>query len=180
MDFSMSIAEPVDAVVTWVNGNEPVHRAKRLLYSQNAEQNVADFALTDWRFIDAGEVRYSIYSIRKFTPWIRNIYLVTDNQQPAWLTEDLQKRLNVKTIDHTIIFHDHLDCLPTFNNMSIGFLLFRIPGLANRYITFNDDNFIITPVTIDDFFIENKPVIRGKWYPQKKGLVKKMKRFVKH
>ena len=40
------------------------------------------------RYRDSDELRYSIRSIVKNAPWVRRIYLVTDNQIPNWLNLD--------------------------------------------------------------------------------------------
>jgi hypothetical protein len=169
-----------DSVITWVDGNDPVHRTKRNSYLLTPESGATSCGILDWRFVDVGEVKYCIYSIRKFAPWIRNIYLVTDNQCPKWLTKEKQNELGVFVIDHRIIFRDHLHCLPTFNTMSINSLLHKIPGLANNYIVLNDDCFFIDKVYIDDFFVDKKNIIRGQLKPITPGFVKRIKRIFKH
>ena len=37
------------------------------------------------RYRDSDELRYSLRSIAKYAPWIRNIYMVSANQVPKWL-----------------------------------------------------------------------------------------------
>lgn len=37
------------------------------------------------RFRDNDELRYSMRSLEKFAPWVRNIYLITSGQVPSWL-----------------------------------------------------------------------------------------------
>jgi UDP-N-acetylglucosamine-lysosomal-enzyme len=50
------------------------------------------------RYRDSDELRYSIRSIVKNAPWIRRIYLVTDNQIPHWLNlEDNIGRISIVT-----------------------------------------------------------------------------------
>lgn len=39
-------------------------------------------AMSDNRFRDSEELRYSLRSLVKFAPWIRKIFIVTDNQIP--------------------------------------------------------------------------------------------------
>ena len=130
--------EEIDAVVTWVNGQDPEHRKKKQTYIKKREAGSVAGTDVDGRFFEAGEVKYCIHSIRKFAPWIRNIYLVTDEQCPAWLTCQETLRLNISIIDHRIIFRDHPGSLPTFNSISIESLLWKIPGLSEKYIVFNE------------------------------------------
>ncbi len=173
------MTDPIDAVVMWVDGDDPAHQQKRIKFQEAAEENRTDCGTLEGRFTDVGEVKYCIYSIRKFAPWIRNIYLVTDDQRPGWLDERVKMELGVIVVDHTVIFRDHPAALPTFNTMSILSVLWKIPGIANRYINFNDDIFVIRPVHPDDFFRGEKTVLRGSWKLQDPPLARKLKRFIK-
>ncbi len=158
--------EPVDAVITWVDGDDPGHRRKRLL-ALNEDASVKKLPISsrgdDTRFLDNGELRFCIASIRRFAPWIRNIYLVTDAQCPVFLTKEVREKLQVMIIDHTEIFADFEWALPSFNSRTIETALWRIPGLSGKFIYFNDDFVITAPVRPDDFFVENKIVARGAW-----------------
>ena len=64
-----------------------------------------------------------------YAPWIRNIFVVTNGQQPNWLKTD---HPNVKVIPHSEIFQKKSD-LPTFNSMAIEVHLHKIPGLRNVF-----------------------------------------------
>ncbi|MCH8475757.1 MAG: Stealth CR1 domain-containing protein [Opitutales bacterium] len=159
---------PIDAVVTWVDGNDPGHRAKReaalrKLGKAPATQSIIPAGKDPTRFQDNGEIRWCLHSIRKFAPWIRTIHLVTDNQVPAFLTEAKQKELGVRIVDHTEIFRGYEWALPTFNTRTIESALWRIEGLAERFVYFNDDFVILQPVPQEDFFIDGKVVCRGQW-----------------
>ena len=44
-------------------------------------------------------------------------------------------------------------------------MLFKIPNLSEHFIIFNDDTLIMREVSVDDFFINGEPIIRGKWQP---------------
>ena len=50
-----------------------------------------------------------------------------------------------------------------FNSLSIETMLYRIPGLAEQFIYFNDDFFLANNTKLEDFFIDNKPLLRGNW-----------------
>lgn len=115
------------------------------------------------RFINNGELEYCIASIRKFAPWIRTIHLVTDNQVPVFLTPEVQKKERINIVDHTEIFKSYEWVLPTFNSRTIETALWRIPDLAPRFIYFNDDFIITKKVMLEDFFIGDKVILRGRW-----------------
>ena len=48
--------------------------------------------------------------------------------------------------------------LPTFSSRTIEFNLHRIKGLAERFVYFNDDMFLLKPVYMEDFFKDEKPI----------------------
>lgn len=158
--------ENIDAVITWVDGNDLNHRKKRLATFKKVadkEPHSLPTGFDNTRFRDNGELKYCITSIIKFAPWIRNIYVVTDNQQPDFLTSDFKDQHNIHIVDHKEIFESFEWALPTFNTRTIETALWRIPGLAPRFIYFNDDFVITNPVKPDDFFADEKVVLRGNW-----------------
>lgn len=153
----------VDAVVTWVDGNDPAHRQKRRHYlEQELGYALKDQAATADRFDDAGELWFCLHLIRKNAPWIDTVFLVTDDQRPAWLTEAVREALGVRLVDHSEIFREHADCLPTFNSNSIENVLFNVPTASNRIVYFNDDTFLIRPTRLEDFFDPQKVVVRAR------------------
>lgn len=147
-----AIEFPVDAVYLWVDDSDPTWRAKRaavrtrLGLDTSAEQ--AEGALASHNFRDRGELRASMRSLEMYAPWIRHIYLVTDDQRPPWL--DAQHG-RVTVVDHTEIFAAP-DALPTYNSHAIGSQVHRIPGLSDHYLLINDDVMFNSPVTPYDFF----------------------------
>lgn len=159
-------SDSIDAIVTWVDGNE-IKYSQKLHAERNCASSVAlqnlPSGFSDARYVDNNEIEYCLNGIRKFMPWIRNIYLVTDNQVPKFLSEDVLNLLNIKIIDHSIIFRGYEWALPTFNSRSIETMLFRIPGLADRYIYLNDDFIPISTSSPADFFENGKVVVRGRW-----------------
>jgi hypothetical protein len=122
-------------------------------------------------------LKYCIHSIFKFAPWIRNIFIITDNQVPH-IIEELQGTEYAKRIvlvDHTTIFEGLEKYLPTFNSLTIESVLWRIPDLSEHFIYFNDDFFLISSVEKKDFFTQDGVVVRGEWKVQSD---KKMLRFI--
>ena len=160
------VSPDVDAVIAWVDGGDPAHRRKlhACLHGGEAE-GIASVAADPTRFSDCGEIDYCVASLLRFAPWLRTIHIVTDAQTPS-----LMERLKgtpfedrVRVVDHTVIFAGYEQFLPTFSSLSIEAMLWRIPGLAERFIYLNDDFQIIRPVAIEDFFRDDGVVLRGKW-----------------
>lgn len=159
----MNNTEPVDAVITWVDGQDIRHRNKLnefLLQKGISRPESAE----PTRYNQCGEIDFCIRSLLRFTPWIRRIYIVTDAQKPCSLQSgEFYNHPKIKLIDHREIFADYENNLPTFNSLSIESMLWRIKGLADKFIYLNDDCFIIRPLKPTDFFRDNKSVLRGYW-----------------
>jgi len=146
----------VDVVYTWVNGNDPAWRTKKEKRLRELGYNVPETANHDSRFIQHDELKYSLRSLYRFSPWIRKVYIVTDNQIPSWFD---RKNDWAIIVDHTDIFEDK-SALPTFNSNAIETQLHRIPGLSENYLYFNDDFFLGRPCTKQDFFSKDgKPLV---------------------
>ncbi|MFF3634921.1 stealth family protein [Streptomyces sp. NPDC002250] len=139
------IAFPVDAVYTWVDGNDPAWKQRKA--QAKGEVYHAESA-SDARFISRDELRYSVRSLYLFAPWIRNIYIVTDDQVPEWLREDVP---GLRIATHREIFSDRA-VLPVFNSHAIESQLHHIEGLAEHFLYFNDDMFMGRPVAPHSFF----------------------------
>jgi len=166
---------PIDAVISWVDGNDKEHQEKMLPFVEKKQLNLKEFRT---RFDQVDEIKFTVDSILKFAPFIRHIYIVTDNQIPSFLKleENQLKYSNVSIVDHKIIFSGSEEVLPTFNCRPIETKLYKIPDLSEHFIYFNDDMFLINPVSPTDFFIDGFPVLRGKW--KKLDEDKKFKIFI--
>lgn len=141
---------PIDIVYLWVDGNDPVWRAKRqqaALRMGTAEaQSMALYGNVEGRFRDNDELRYSLRALERFFPNHGHVYLVTDGQTPPWLRAS--SRI-------TLVSHQDLlpvDRLPTFDSGNIESYIHRIPGLSERYFYLNDDVFFGAPVQLDHWF----------------------------
>jgi len=154
----------IDAVVTWVDGEDPQHLGKREKYKKCKEDQWthtrADHAT---RFTDSNEIWYCIHAIRKFASYVDKIYLVTDQQRPGWLTDRVQQNLKVEIVDHSIIFQGYEQYLPTFNSRTIETMLYRVPGIKDNFLYFNDDVVLISPTRKADYFRQDQLVYRGEW-----------------
>jgi len=157
----------VDAVITWVDGNDQGWQDKINAYSESKINFSSKNHLK--RYNSIGEIDIVIKSIIKFAPFIKNIFLVADNQSPESFDSlkslAQKKNINLELVDHKIIFSGFEEYLPTFNSCSIETMLFRIPNLSEHFIIFNDDTFIMKEVSVNDFFINEEPIIRGEWQP---------------
>lgn len=171
--FPEDIDFPIDAVVTWVDGSDRQWGDRRDRARAEAEAAVAvstegaDQAAArssgstdsadstesadsgDHRFRDRGELRYCLRSIAAYAPWIRHVYLVTDDQVPDWLAAE---HPGLTVVHHRELFADP-EVLPVFNSHAIETQLHRIPGLAEHYLYFNDDVFLGRPQRPQDFFL---------------------------
>ena len=77
---------PVDVVYTWVDGDDPEWDAAREARISGMEGTAQTREASGRaRFISRDELRYSLRSVHLFAPWVRNIYVVTSGQVPAWL-----------------------------------------------------------------------------------------------
>nr|WP_168203219.1 stealth family protein [Marinobacter fonticola] len=171
--------EPIDAVVTWVDGDDPRHQQKLETYlGWRARKRPKAAAKT--RYADRGELEYCIASLLRFAPWLRYIFIVTDEQVPGFVGRLPAAAIDrIRVVDHKVIFRDMADSLPTFNSLSIETLLWRIPGLADNFVYFNDDCFLIKPVAPEVFFKSDKVVLRGTFRSLVKSTLKrKLKRMM--
>jgi len=153
----------IDAVITWVDGADPALALKRNAYLSDAKAPLHDNGINPHRWVCSDELNFCLRSIANNAPWMRRIWIVTDSQIPEIgpLPGDFASKITI--VDHAVIFAGHEDALPSFNSLSIETMLWRIPGLAERFLYFNDDVFLTAPVNQEDFFGDDGPVLRGRW-----------------
>ena len=144
----------VDLVYLWVNGNDPVWREKR---NATIGMTHEDSSVNcEGRYADNDELKYNLRAADMYAPWIRRIFIVTDNQAPQWLDSSNPK---IRIVDHTEIMPP--EALPTFNSSVIEHFIHLIPDLSEHFLYANDDMFINRPVDKSDFFGDDgKPIIR--------------------
>ncbi|MBI45454.1 MAG: hypothetical protein CMG66_04725 [Candidatus Marinimicrobia bacterium] len=143
---------PVDIVYTWVDGSDKqwLSKKNKVLDKYNHFHKSSEVSGKK-RFINKDELKFSLRSIEKYCPWVRNIYLVTDNQVPKWLNINNKQ---IIIINHEDIFPS-TKFLPTFNSNAIEMRLHHIQGLSNNFLSFNDDFFIGRPAIKEDFFYKD-------------------------
>ena len=130
----------IDLVYLWVDGNDPVWLKKRQPYLKK-EIN------TTGRYQDNQELKYSLRSIDKHLPWIRKIFIVTDNQVPPFLDVSHPK---IEIVDHSTLLPKSI--LPTFNSSVLDYFIYKIPDLSEHFLYANDDMFVNADLPPSFFF----------------------------
>ncbi|MCD7918038.1 MAG: Stealth CR1 domain-containing protein, partial [Clostridiales bacterium] len=85
--------EPIDFVVTWVDGSDPEWQRQQQRYRSNPIDNGdAPNRSRDW-----GLLRYWFRGVETFAPWVHRVYFVTCGQRPDWLNVNHPK---LTLVDH--------------------------------------------------------------------------------
>lgn len=140
----------IDFVVTWVNMDDSDWRKEFNEYS--GKKDIEKNGVIDARFRDYGFLKYWFRGVEKFAPWIRKIHFISSGNPPEWLDQSNPK-LNV--VRHKDIIP--AEFLPTFNSVVIERYMHLIPDLAEHFVYFNDDFYIIRPVKEERFFLNGLP-----------------------
>jgi len=143
---------PIDLVYTWVDGSDPELAARRESFRTGPDSPRIHARETGTsRYTSRDELKYSLRSVTMYAPFVRNIYLVTDGQTPAWLDTNAP---GLQIVDHKTVFTDPT-ALPVFNSHAIETQLHHIPGLSEHYLYLNDDVFFTRPAAAEQFFHGN-------------------------
>jgi hypothetical protein len=156
-------ADPIDAVITWVDGSTVSHRRERAKYMSDVDGPLHENAINPHRWHDNDEILYCLQSIENFAPWTRKIWIVVDSECPNLTSLSAQLRAKISFVFHRDIFGEFSAVLPTFNSLTIESMLWRIEGLSERFMYFNDDVFLAAPLIPEDVFKGFRPVLRGEW-----------------
>ena len=170
----------IDLVYLWVDGNNPEWLAKRAAFLDGKTDN----SLTNSRsYLNNDELKYSLRSVERYAPWIRNIFILSDNQKPKWLDISNPK---IKIIDQNDILPNK--SLPCFNSNVLEHFLYKIPNLSEYFLLSNDDMFLNRTVLPDTFFaadgfpiirLNQKPFRRFRWFLREQILKKPHKLYSK-
>ena len=155
--------DPIDAVISWVDGLDPAHLQKRQIFMGSAPHLFHENATNPHRWACNGEIYLCLASLEHNAPWLRKIWIITDEQSPDLSRLSAALRAKVHLVDHSDIFANHGAALPTFNSLAIETFLWNIAGLSDRFIYFNDDVFLTAPCEKSDFFSPSGPILRGAW-----------------
>lgn len=146
----------IDFVILWVDGSDPAWLKEKMVYQpEGTSENSSIIRYRDW-----GILKYWFRSIEKFTPWVRTIHFVTWGHLPHFL--------NINHPKLHIVKHNEFiptKYLPTFSSHAIELNIHRISNLAEHFVYFNDDTFLLKPMKKSDFFRGGFPCICGTEIP---------------
>ena len=143
----------IDLVYLWVDGNDPKWLEKKNRFIEKKINTVG-------RYQDNQELKYSLRSIEKHLPWIRKIFIVTDDQTPIFLKPNHPK---IEIVHHSEIIPKKF--LPNFNSRVIEYFMYKIPDLSEKFLYANDDMFVNADLKPSFFFENGIPIMRMKYYP---------------
>ena len=141
--------QQIDIVIPWVDGSDPEWQSEFKKYSA---QSTGRDDNSEIRYRDWDNLQYLFRGIEKFTPWVRKVHLITCGQKPKWLNTNAPKLNFVRHEDFI-----PKEWLPTFSVRPIELNLHRIEGLAEQFVYFNDDYFLLRPVKPERFFRNGLP-----------------------
>jgi len=139
--------DKIDIVIPWVDDSDEKWILKKNKFIDN---KINKKLANDNRFFDYGTLKFTLRSIDKFMPWVNDVFILTDGQQPEWLSIE-----NVKVIDHKDFIQGKL---PTFNSNVIMTNIAHIKNLSNNFIIFNDEVIVWSQLRKSDFFLDGLPV----------------------
>ena len=139
----------IDIVIPWVDGSDPEWQEEFKKYAalETGRDNNTEIRYRDW-----DNMQYLFRGIEKFAPWVRKVHLITTGQKPKWLNTNAPKLNFVRHEDFI-----PKEFLPTFSVRPIELNLHRIEGLAEHFVYFNDDYFLLRPVKPERFFRNGLP-----------------------
>ena len=138
--------DPIDFVIPWVDGNDPEWCKKRDSF-QNAFGDASNVRYRNWE-----NLCFWFRSVEKYAPWVRKIHFVSDGQIPKWLNTTHPK---INIVNHRDYIPEKY--LPLFNSNAIEAGIYLIPGLAEKFVYFNDDVFLTAPVAANYYYQNDKP-----------------------
>lgn len=138
----------IDIVIPWVDGGDPEWQKTFKEFTPNPELSDSKFE----RYRDWDLLKYWFRGVEQYAPWVRKIHFITCGQTPDWLNPE-HPQLNL--VNHS----DYIDQanLPVFSANPIELPIHKIQGLADHFIYFNDDFFLIDSVEKSDFFTGGLP-----------------------
>lgn len=137
----------IDFVIPWVDGNDSLWMAERDKYTPQLQEDNREERYRDW-----DTLRYWFRGVEKFAPWVNKIYFITWGHLPEWL-DTRNKKLVI--VNHKDFIPS--EYLPIFNVNPIEMNLHKISGLAEHFVYFNDDTFVISRMCKRDFFQKGLP-----------------------
>ncbi len=158
----MADLQKIDAVLTWVNGNDPKLKAERGKYLTTKKEDKLEDIAGPERFIQSNEIRFAVASILRFAPYVKRIFIITNRQDPNlgdFIARNFpDNQVPVIIVDQNTLFEGHEQYLPVFNSIAVETMMWRIPDLSEEFIYMNDDFFFTSPSKKEDLFKAGKVV----------------------
>ena len=140
----------IDAVITYVDGSDKNWLEK---YRSKVTKPIEE---TETRYRSYDCLDLQVRLIRKFMKFVDNIFIVVD------CLSQVEKYSFTEEDNVTIVTHEEIipkRYLPCFNSCAIEMFFYNIKDLKENFIYFNDDVFVVSECTEDDFFVNGKPCI---------------------
>lgn len=139
---------PVDAVIYWVDGNDPQWQKEYMKYRYGEDYEGNQIK----RYREWDNLQYIFRGIETFMPWVNRIFFVTWGHVPEWLNLEHPK---LQVVKHSEYIPEAY--LPTFSSRTIELNFHRIEGLSEHFLVVDDDCFVTRPMKKSDFFVGDKP-----------------------
>lgn len=159
--------KPIDAVISWVDGSDPKYQEKLQDYCKSKKLNHKTI-IEPTRINQDNEIYYCLKLLNRNMPWLRNIYIITNQQTPAAIHNLKDKNFSqkIQIVDQNKLLELINIKTPIFNSLSVEWLMWLIPNLSTNFLYLNDDFFVTRPLHPEDFFINGNSKLRGAWKVQ--------------
>lgn len=137
----------IDFIIPWVDGNDPEWRKRKNAIEGNIATDTREMRYRDWELL-----RYWFRGVENFAPWVRTVWFICDQEPPAWLKKDHPK---LRIVRHENYLPE--EYRPAFSSHPIELNMYRIEGLSEQFVYFNDDMFILKPLEKTFFFRDGLP-----------------------
>ena len=150
IDPDVTINEPIDVVFTWVNSSDPVWRKVRDMTISDASDNRFRHPVSLIENGEELELYASVQLAIKNMKFVRNFIIVTPRPQRPKFIDTIEDHNKIRVVHQ----EDIATCV-TFNSNVVEMFLHKIPGLSSHFIYFNDDMYVLKPVTAATFFTKD-------------------------
>jgi hypothetical protein len=152
--------DKIDIIFTWVD-----YKHKEWIKKKNQDaikNNIVKHNNNNRYNSNLNEIKYAVRSIEKyFKNKYRNIYFVTNTGKlPGFL-----KRHHTNLIP---IHYETLVGTTSYNSCTIESCLYKIPGLSEYYLYFNDDTILSKKLHINDVITKDGKLI---WYSESNKII---------
>lgn len=142
----MEFSGDVDIVVPWVDGSNLAWQDQCKKYDKKIID--ADLNGPERFRSDAMLLVQWLKGVNKYAKWVNRIFIVIDRSYIETLPKELGENVS-------IVCHDEFipeEYLPTFNSNVIELFIDRIIEVAEHFVLFNDDCYVVKEIKKSDFF----------------------------